>query len=41
MWLVHTSETRHEGETILEGSGPVSEQSHNESNSQENGAGWV
>lgn len=41
MWLVHTSESRHEGETTLEGSGPVSEQCHNESNGQENGAGWV
>lgn len=32
MWLVHTSDTRHEGETVLERLGSVRGQWHNESN---------
>lgn len=32
MWLVCNSDTRHEGETVLERSGPVRGQCHNESN---------
>lgn len=32
MWLVHTSDTRHEGETVLARSCPVSEQCHSEFN---------
>lgn len=32
MWQVHTSDTRHEGETVLGRSGPVRGQWHNESN---------
>lgn len=30
MWPVHTSDTRHEGETVLERSGPVRGQCHND-----------
>lgn len=50
-WLVHTSDTRHEGETVLARSCPVSEQCHSEFNGgrrwggkkggQGNWAGWV